>query len=72
MMLRNVIRSTAVGLVFTVLLSGGVFRKKKYANPITKDTQQPDKVLFDKAINDIEHGRFEIGDVSGEVAVSPS
>ena len=26
------------------------FRRKKYENPITKDTQQPDKVLFDKAI----------------------
>ena len=33
---------------------------KKYENPITKDTQQPDKVLFDKAIGDIEHGRYEI------------
>src|ERR1700721_1712295 len=36
------------------------FKRKKYDNPITKDTQQPDKVLFDKAINDIEHSRFEI------------
>ena len=43
-----------------MLLNGGIFHRKKYANPITKDTQQPDKVLFDKAINDIEHGRFEI------------
>jgi outer membrane protein assembly factor BamD len=41
-------------------LSGCGLRRKKYANPITKDTQQPDKVLFDKAINDIEHSRFEI------------
>ena len=36
------------------------FHRKKYENPITKDTQQPDKVLFDKAINDIEHGRYEV------------
>ena len=35
-------------------------RRKKYDNPITKDTQQPDKVLFDKAVNDIERSRFEI------------
>ena len=34
--------------------------RKKYENPITKDTQQPDKVLFDKAIGDIEHGRYEV------------
>ncbi len=37
--------------------SGG--RKHKYDNPITKDTQQPDKVLFDAAVDDIEHSRFE-------------
>src|ERR1700691_4501330 len=35
------------------------FKRKKYENPITKDTQRPDKVLFDKAIKDIEHGRYE-------------
>jgi len=33
--------------------------KKKYENPITKDTQQPDKVLFDRAVDDIEHARYE-------------
>src|ERR1700684_767488 len=32
----------------------------KYDDPIAKNTQQPDKVLFDRAINDIEHSRFEI------------
>ncbi len=36
------------------------FKRKKYDNPITKDTQQPDKVLFDKSIKDIEHGRYEV------------
>ncbi len=40
------------------LLSG--CRKKKYENPITKDTQQPDKVLFDKSVADIERGRYEV------------
>lgn len=42
------------------LLSSCGLRRHKYDNPIAKDTQQPDKVLFDKAINDIEHSRFEI------------
>src|SRR5438309_5324189 len=42
------------------LLNTSCFRKKKYENPITKDTQQPDKVLFDKAIADIERSRFEV------------
>ena len=42
------------------LLNTSCFRKKKYENPITKDTLQPDKVLFDKAIADIERSRFEV------------
>src|ERR1700745_2589351 len=36
------------------------FKRKAYDNPITKDTQQPDKVLFDRAIHDIEHGNYEV------------
>jgi outer membrane protein assembly factor BamD len=48
---------TALLLVAAMLSSCG---RKKYENPITKDTQQPDKVLFDKAIKDIEHGRYEV------------
>jgi outer membrane protein assembly factor BamD len=47
-------------LCTTGVLDAGLFRKKKYANPINKDTLQPDKVLFDRAINDIEHGRYEV------------
>ena len=40
------------------------FKRKKYENPITKDTKQPDKVLYDKAIGDIEHSRFEIARIT--------
>jgi outer membrane protein assembly factor BamD len=58
-MLRIAIRNFAVLLTLAVLLTSCGIRRKKYANPITKDTQQPDKVLFDKAIDDIEHSRFE-------------
>src|SRR5258706_15574851 len=36
------------------------FHHKKYENPITKDTQQPDKVLFDKAVKDIVKGKYEV------------
>ena len=43
---------------------GGLFRHKKYENPITKNTKQPDKVLFDKSITDIEHGRFEVARIT--------
>jgi outer membrane protein assembly factor BamD len=58
-MLRIAIRNLAVLLALAVLLTSCGIRRKKYANPITKDTQQPDKVLFDKAIEDVEHSRFE-------------
>lgn len=36
----------------------------KYDTPITKNTQQPDKVLYDQAIKDIEHGRYEVARIS--------
>src|SRR3954465_4964803 len=59
-MVRNTIKMAATVTAIALLLSGCGIRRKKYDNPITKDTQQPDKVLFDKAINDMEHSRFEI------------
>src|ERR1700759_1248773 len=51
-----------IALVVSALIAGSAcsFKRKKYENPISKDTQQPDKVLFDKAIHDIEHGRYEV------------
>jgi outer membrane protein assembly factor BamD len=58
-MFRNVIRNVAILGTLAVFLFATGCRKKAYENPITKDTQQPDKVLFDTAIDDIEHGRYE-------------
>lgn len=46
------------------LLSSCGFRRHKYDDPITKDTKQPDKVLYDRAINDIEHGRYEVARIT--------
>jgi outer membrane protein assembly factor BamD len=49
-----------VGLLAFFLFSGfGLFHRKKYEAPITKDTLQPDKILFDRAIKNIEHGDYE-------------
>src|ERR1051326_2476065 len=56
---RNRIHPIIVVTVMLLIVAGGC-RRHKYENPITKDTQQPDKVLFDKAINDIERGRYEV------------
>lgn len=52
-------RHFAILLCLALALLSGC-RKKKYENPITKDTQQPDKVLFDKSVADIERGRYEV------------
>ena len=57
---KSIFRSFVVMAAVLSLTSTSCFRKKKYENPITKDTQQPDKVLFDKAVADIERSRFEV------------
>src|SRR5277367_521240 len=54
-------KQTAAALALLAVLSASCgFKRKKYENPISKDTQQPDKVLFDKAVRDLEHGRYEV------------
>jgi outer membrane protein assembly factor BamD len=56
--------------IFIAIMIGGLvtsscgFKRKKYDNPITKDTKQPDKVLYDRAINDIEHSRYEVARIT--------
>lgn len=55
-----VIRLSGLVLLSLLLALTAGCRRKKYENPITKDTQQPDKVLYDKAIRDVERGRYEV------------
>jgi outer membrane protein assembly factor BamD len=49
-------------LIAATLFTGCIH--KKYETPIAKNTQQPDKVLFDSAMKDIEHGRYEVARIS--------
>jgi len=55
-------------ILFAIMIGGLLtscgFHRKKYDNPITKDTKQPDKVLYDRAIDDIEHSRFEVARIT--------
>src|SRR5712671_5661771 len=57
-------RQFAILLTIAAMLGSCGFKRKKYENPITKDTKQPDKVLFDKSISDIEHGRYEVARIT--------
>ncbi|HEY3742869.1 MAG TPA: outer membrane protein assembly factor BamD [Bryobacteraceae bacterium] len=63
-------KAAALTLLLTLSASGAIFKHKKYENPIEKDTQQPDKVLFDKAVHDIEKGRYEIARLSLNVLIN--
>src|SRR5947209_13197475 len=54
---RAVLLALAAGLLTSCF-------HKKYETPITKNTQQPDKVLFDQAVKDIERGRYEVARIS--------
>ena len=60
-MFQKVLRISLVTGAMVVLLTGCGIRRHKYDNPIGKDTQQPDKQLFDVAIKEIEHSRYDRG-----------
>ncbi len=51
---------TLLLLALVAILMTGCFGRKKYENPIDADTSQPDKILFDKAILDLEKGRYRV------------
>ena len=58
-----------VAVVVAGLLSSCGFRRK-YENPIAKDTLQPDKILFDKAIGDLERGRYDVARLTLQTLIS--
>jgi outer membrane protein assembly factor BamD len=60
---RPIFRATVVAAV-ALSLTASCARRKAYENPIGKDTLQPDKVLFDKAIADIERSRYEVARIT--------
>jgi outer membrane protein assembly factor BamD len=57
------VRVIAAAASIALLASCGL-KRHPYENPIAKDSQQPDKVLFDKSVNDIEHGRYEVARIT--------
>jgi outer membrane protein assembly factor BamD len=51
-----------------VLLAG--CGRDPYDNPIANNSQQPDKILFDRAINDIEKHRYELGRITLQTLIN--
>lgn len=58
----HISKQAAIAVGALLLLASCVH--KKYENPIAKNSQQPDKVLFDRAVKDIERGRYEVARLS--------
>ena len=54
---------TGLFLLSATQCDAQVFHKKKRANKSTsaENTAEPDKILYDKAMEDIKHGRHEVG-----------
>ena len=48
----------AYGALLLLLVVG--CGKSPYDNPIANDSQQPDKILFDKSVENIERHRYEL------------
>ena len=69
---RNPVFVITASLLAIMLFSGFgfPFRRKKYEAPISKDTLQPDKVLFDRAIKNIEKGNYDTARLTLNVLIN--
>ena len=65
----NFERIALAGLVMGLAAFPGC-RHKKYENPISNNTDQPDKILFDKAVGDIQHGRYDVARLTLHTLIS--
>jgi len=54
-------RSISVVAVFAVMLALAACSNKKVSNPIAQvDSKQPDKILFDRAMDAMKHNKFDV------------
>ncbi len=73
------VRRSAVLLIGGVFLLGAtqcdaqkIFHKKKKVNKSTSadNTAEPDKILYDKAMDDLKHGRHEVGRLNMQTLIN--
>jgi len=63
---------TGLFLLSATRCDAQIFHKKKRINKSTsaENTAEPDKILYDKAINDIKHGRHEVGRLNMQTLIN--
>ena len=66
---RNLCLFVATFLV-AFLLAGCLGKKKTSAKKNTDSSAEPDKVLYDRAMDDIKHGRFTVGRLSLQTLIN--
>ena len=57
----------AIGLS---VVSGCTLRRHPIENPIITDSQQPDKELFDRAVDDLEHSRYTVARLTFQTLIN--
>src|ERR1700722_13606817 len=62
-------RTIAIAALGATLLTG-CFAKKKETAPVAGTSAEPDKVLFDKATEDLKHGRYSTGRLSLQTLIN--
>jgi outer membrane protein assembly factor BamD len=63
---------TGLFLFSAIRCDAQIFRKKKKINKSTsaENTAEPDKILYDKAMDDIKHGRQEVGRLNMQTLIN--
>jgi len=63
---------TGLFLLSATRCDAQIFHKKKRVNKSTsaENTAEPDKILYDKAIEDIKHGRHEVGRLNFQTLIN--
>ena len=52
------------------VVSGCTLRRHPIENPIITDSQQPDKELFDRAVDDLEHSRYTVARLTFQTLIN--
>jgi len=64
-------RTLILMLLVVVALAGAGCRKNKAVNPIAQvDSKQPDKVLFDRAMDALQHNRFDTARITLQTLIN--